>query len=595
MSYSSGSRKAGDGTLQIIDSPVEEYIYQLLLPRHIRLLRVTKDLEEFHILHTSIDSAPAYTAVSYTWDGQQRDQDLRVGGSNLRVIENVRAGLPYLIKCAKTQFLWIDGICVNQDDHDEKAVQIPLMQEIYTKCQECLIWLGESTPEAELAIDAIPRITHQLKLHDAVQVWEMEGIHVPSSGVPDSPLWKGFVKLFSRPWFKRVWTFQEAVLPDIVMFLCGNRLMTFAEMEPLALPLLNHLTSLQFVSPEAELGERLLFVGFLKVIRISKFRESSQVPKKGLDTLNLLNFTRPWSVTNPLDKIYGVLGLTDRSLQNYLVVDYHKTDAEISGELTQWYISLGEDLFILNLASSGKKKTNRLPSWMPSFTNRGSHWCIEMIWHRFRTVLDKVSTSRMSASIHLGELHVDGLRIDQVTHVVPYLGKPSIIRAERPRNILEWEEACLIVSKSVFGDADSSVPEAHWTTMISGICDNHIKPTRSEYDLLKSFLKSTAAKERLSPDLEARNQDLSLQIRRLSQSKTFFCTQGGRIGLGPISTQPGDQICIFYKGFTPFIIHPKPELGSKYQFIGDSYTYGLMHGEALQSETRCPDETFVLV
>jgi hypothetical protein len=212
--------------------------------------------------------------------------------------------------------------------------------------------------------------------------------------------------------------------------------------------------------------------------------------------------------------------------------------------------------------------------------------------------MDKESVSRPFASFLLGELHVRGIRVDQITHVVSYSGKPYNSQAERFRNILNWEEACLALSKSVFGGTGVSVPKAHWMTIISGICDDHLQPNRGDYDTLKCFLRLVSARKCLPPELEARYQDLTAQIRRLCQVSRlgkFFCTQHGRIGLGPISTQPRDQICIFYNGFTPFIIRQKPELASKYQLVGDSYTYGLMNGEAFQSEIRKPDETFILI
>ncbi|KAF4627112.1 hypothetical protein G7Y89_g11039 [Cudoniella acicularis] len=566
--------------------PFREYAYQPLLLGDVRLLSIGTGSEELHITHASLNTAPSYTSVSYSWNGQQRDHDLHVDGQNLKVIKNLRNGLPHLIKQANTRFLWIDEICIDQKNDEEKALQIRLMREIYTKCQECLVWLGDRTLEADIAMDAIPRISQHLKLHDAVQVWEREGIAVGSPEVLDSSLWKGFVNLFSRPWFRRVWTFQECVLPDDVFFLSGSKVLAFADIEPLAMPLLHHLTSLQLFFHNAHLGEPGLHAGFLRVLRTAEFKSLNQKPKNCLDTLRLLYFTRPWIASNHLDKIYGILGLADSSLQDHLVVDYHSTDVQISRQVAQWYTSFGEDLFILNLASSFRRYEDGLPSWTPNFSRLGSHWCIGVIWPRFRTGMNKESVPRPFPSVLSGELHVRGFRVDQVTHVVSYSGKPNTNRAEKCRNILDWEETCLALSKSVFGETGIGVP------------DDHLEPNQGDYDSLKCFLKVNSTGQCLPPELEARNQDLAVQIRRLSQVSRlgkFFCTQNGRIGLGPISTRPQDQICIFYNGSTPFIIRQRPELGLKYQLVGDSYTYSLMNGEAFQSEIRQPDETFILI
>lgn len=271
-----------------------------------------------------------------------------------------------------------------------------------------------------------------------------------------------------------------------------------------------------------------------------------------LKTLRLLYFTRPWSSSHPLDKIYGVLGLTDPSLQDYLMVDYTKSPAELSREIAKWYIDVGNDLFLLNLASSVKSKMTILPSWVPNSTRIGSHWCIAIIWFRFRAGIDKQHCREKSAFMMDDELHVAGILVDEVSRIVPCVGRNYNTRLERRKKILEWEESCHLLSKSIFNEVDATVSEAYSTTVISAICDNHLTPSRSDYILLKSFIKSIANEEPLEPDVQARSQDLSLQIRRLYQAASmgrFFCTKNGRIGLGPAGTQTGDRIVILYGGF----------------------------------------------
>jgi hypothetical protein len=441
-------------------------------------------------------------------------------------------------------------------------------------------------------------MSEHVKLYGAKQVWEKEFIDVQSSEILESNLWRGLVNLLSRPWFTRVWTLQECILPDIVLFLCGSKVLAFTDIEPLALPLLQLLTSLEVFFSNAALGESKFFAGFLRLRRVTEFKNLKKDPKSCLDTLRLLYFGRPLSASNRLDKIYGMLGLAASSLRDHLKIDYHSTDVQVSRQVAAWYTSFGEDLFILNLASSFRYCQDELPSWIPNLSRLGNHWCIGVIWPRFRTGMDKESVSGQFASLLSGELHVRGIRVDQITHVVSYSSKPHTTQAERCRKILDWEEVCLRLSISVFGGSSVSVPKAHWMTIISGICDDYLQPNRGNYDALKCFLRLLSTGKSLPPEPEARYQDLIVQIRRLCQVLRlgkFFCTQHGRIGLGPTSTQPRDQICIFYNGFTPFIIRPKPELGSKYQLVGDAYIYSLMNGEAFQSEIRKPAETFILI
>jgi hypothetical protein len=590
-----------------VESLLQEYVYQPLLPRHIRLLRLSRNPAELQIIHTSITSAPNYNAVSYAWNGQLRNESFVIGPCRLRVIQNIVTALPHLTRNASTQYLWIDGICINQDDEFEKEVQVPLMREIYILSRSCLVWLGDSTPVAEIAFNTMPRIIKKLETYEELsQVWEEEGISVLSKNIWEAPLWKGIVDIFSRLWFKRVWTFQEAVLPPEVLFLCGACFITLEDIQALAIPLLNHLTVLENYFPRTGVGKNFLFVGFLKMYRISQFRNSGKVSQKPLNTLRLLYFTNPWFVSNRLDKVYGVLGVCDRSLQQYITVDYSKSKANMSKDLVKWYIEYGEDLFFLNLATSTgmeqRPGTLGLPTWIPDFTDFSSHWGLCTIWQRFRAgmVDRKTFTDKVPQFIE-GELHVKGFQVDEVSHIIPSLETQFQTQAEKCANIIEWENVCLDASMTLFVSSLDIVPEAHWTTIILAICDKHIKPILNDYLLLKAYIRSIASNKPLTLELEYRKEDFSMQIRRLHQALTvgrFYCTRDGRVGIGPKGTLPGDTICVFYNGFTPFVLRHFSDVVAerecdRWKFVGDSYTWGLMAGETFQ-EPRPQEETFIL-
>jgi hypothetical protein len=78
-----------------------------------------------------------------------------------------------------------------------------------------------------------------------------------------------------------------------------------------------------------------------------------------------------------------------------------------------------------------------------------------------------------------------------------------------------------------------------------------------------------------------------------SHGRSFFTTEGGRIGIGPLHTRPGNLVCIFYNGGSPYILRPRDD--NSYFLIGESYVHGLMYGEALELQNRGPDQFFTLV
>lgn len=244
------------------------------------------------------------------------------------------------------------------------------------------------------------------------------------------------------------------------------------------MPLLHHLTSLQLLFPGADLGKPRVYAGVLRILRIVEFKQLGSEPSKCLDTLRFLYFTRPWAASNHLDKIYGIMRLADSSFKSQLAVNYKYTTAQLSQQIAHWYTSYGNDLFILNLASSARNSEDQLPSWIPNSPRLGSHWCIGIIWHRCRTRMSIGPVPRPFASVLSGVLHVHGIRVDQVSQVVSHLGKPDPSSAGKCKDILDWEESFLALSKTIFGSMVGNVPEAHWMTIISGICEQHLKPNR---------------------------------------------------------------------------------------------------------------------
>ncbi|KAK3704285.1 hypothetical protein LTR37_013959 [Vermiconidia calcicola] len=96
-----------------------DYVYTPLEgPTHIRLIKVHQsDNADIQILHSSLNEAPLYECVSYAWKGD--DRSLRAPTQSqgyLRVTSSLMEALPYLTTRCQTGYLWIDQICINQDD-----------------------------------------------------------------------------------------------------------------------------------------------------------------------------------------------------------------------------------------------------------------------------------------------------------------------------------------------------------------------------------------------------------------------------------------------------------------------------------------------
>lgn len=139
-----------------------DYMYgPLETPEHIRLLKVLDppDAKDeagigeayFNIVVLSLNEAPVYECVSYAWISKKRDRRLCVrDGSEVAVTASLLGALPYLARASDTGYLWIDQLCINKDDLEERSSQISLMSRIYSQAKRLLVWLGPESSNASL-------------------------------------------------------------------------------------------------------------------------------------------------------------------------------------------------------------------------------------------------------------------------------------------------------------------------------------------------------------------------------------------------------------------------------------------------------------
>lgn len=110
----------------------------------------------------SLDSQPLYSALSYTWGGQKSDREMivvdsLVGQNNIVAVSKVlltqtceEALKEMRGRLAIDTFdIWVDSICINQQDIPEREAQVSMMDKIYSQATQVNIWLGPGTPSSD--------------------------------------------------------------------------------------------------------------------------------------------------------------------------------------------------------------------------------------------------------------------------------------------------------------------------------------------------------------------------------------------------------------------------------------------------------------
>jgi Heterokaryon incompatibility protein (HET) len=141
----------------------------------IRILRVLPPLEpaleplpircELEVV--SLDEKPPYEAVSYAWGDPKDTRLIVVEGLEIKIRKNLEACLRYLRKPDKELRLWVDAICINQDDKREKSQQVAMMGDIFRSCPSAYIWLGVPS---SISGTENPMLTHNGSICPSVQL-----------------------------------------------------------------------------------------------------------------------------------------------------------------------------------------------------------------------------------------------------------------------------------------------------------------------------------------------------------------------------------------------------------------------------------------
>jgi hypothetical protein len=115
------------------------------------------DAIQIRLCHRPLSTLRKCEALSYEWGSPTRDYEIYCEGQTLKVTGNLLAAMRRMRSTTskparkklkgrmpgRAQLLWIDAICINQDDMAERSEQVKLMTEIYRNAKRVLIWLGE--------------------------------------------------------------------------------------------------------------------------------------------------------------------------------------------------------------------------------------------------------------------------------------------------------------------------------------------------------------------------------------------------------------------------------------------------------------------
>jgi hypothetical protein len=431
------------------------------------------------LVSSDLEELPNYKALSYVWGDSTSTRNIYIEGKPYRVTKNCYAALACLRRQSTQMTLWIDAICINQGDPEEKNHQLKIMVDIYAEAEETLIWMGfNNTPWMEvssleklryvekLVVTTIIDLTSSSDLKDSKARYNAILIEPAESDV--LLVWETLIAIFRHPWWTRLWVHQELAAAQKATVVVG--LHTFAW--ELFLPLLRVLGAGEWEYSAADLlASPKLFnaaVGYCRLLKSNGYqslasrylaRDNEQlrllrVQQRNLeitsgkiptddpeildldarDTIELLYWTRRYHCTDPRDHVFALRGLlTDGEI--LAEADYTTSTKEVYARFARRFISIYQSTNILRLAGitwRGLNSSDNLgacPSWIPYLGTIDDFELLEI----FSKPLWNFNNSNFAAAKGLGrvrktrnaendeELSIFGYPVDALDILQPFL------------------------------------------------------------------------------------------------------------------------------------------------------------------------------
>ena len=192
------------------------------------------------------------------------------------------------------------------------------------------------------------------------------------------------------------------------------------------------------------------------------------------------------------------------------------------------------------------------------------------------------------------ELVLRGLLIDRITEIIqlPWRAQVSGRDNKCAAIVLEAEERCLALSKQIY-NAPGKVPKQHMRTLVAGMTHDRYKYPRRhlvhDYQAtIRTYRELVLGKIRHDEvDYQTLKSIARYQNPMIAfwEHSCFFTTEGGRIGIGPETMLPGDDVCIVITASTPYVLRSNTQ-DEIYRFQGPAYVEGLTDGSVFHKRRK---------
>ena len=380
--------------------------------------------------HTLAD-APKYECLSYVWGTENSHGVLWLDQQVIAISRNLDKALHRLRHETESRFLWIDLVCINQQDLDERKQQVQLMYRIFGQAKRVIAYLGEEADGSQKVPDFLQQIRAAASSPEADTegLWSEQKLKALRLPPYHDEAWTMLQRFVMRSWFVRVWIMQEALAARKLDFMCGEWSLPAAPVVQILMVGYKHKfacfgtpSSLSDRTAEciARGLEQLAFLVRLDLCSLGI--DLLAWEPRGWGLLEVLEMARQSSSTDPRDKVFGLLNLCSDPTSALIQPDYNLDTSEVFTKVACAIVQAGQGPRLL-LNAGVMDQTSSLPSWVPDWSQNVTNYRTIVGMSFMYPEGDHNSTDPVSYNIRIGqqeiELVVPMVSVDSITHIEP--------------------------------------------------------------------------------------------------------------------------------------------------------------------------------
>ncbi|TVY17500.1 Heterokaryon incompatibility protein 6, OR allele [Lachnellula arida] len=561
-----------------------------------------------------------YTALSYTWGAPVFDRDIECNGYEKMITASLDAALRNLRKKDRSVVMWIDQICIDQENNEEKQQQIPLMAKIYRHALNTAIWIGDPSPGSDSAMRFLENIYVRLQfIENDIDPADFERMSLPK---PDSEIWQALWDLLSRPWFTRLWIIQEVILSEDARVVCGDSFITWDQLALACIQLstcgISRWLQLNFSDSAVSSGrgDVCQLAVQLDAMKMACTSNSAR------DLFSLLIISRNAQCYDSRDKIYGLLGVCSKRDSSAVRTSYAPdfTAAQLYQDMAVYYLSTGSHGGLLTIVlTSVDHDSSDLPSWVPDWRRPRRTTALgcsestpgaQSIYNangRNKPAKNKIDFTFNGENKN--ELRPRGIFVDTVVKTSNLFIDPDLTYLNPTTNNKTLLEFFNFISQLEHYPAPNTVFSAFWHSLVAGKDGSgHLKCPLPFAEIISLLLDACTNQSPSLPgqtysarqqrpkgrgklelaNLASRTPGQTFQKVRAAmkvavKNRRLGITEKGYVGLIPEYGKVGDRVYVLDGCHMPFLLRVVDEV-ERFRLIGDCYVYGIMDGEFVKED-----------